>query len=152
MLTQLRAKNAAPSFCTRGSVTRSTGPKAAKSTSGQGGRSAPNGGRGALMVESACAPSLHRPPARSQDLRQNGSDGVGLADLGDDAELAARGRLDLLHRLVALEGVQRLAFDHRAAIGHQPFRQDALVHREADLRYQYLRTHCCPLIACIQII
>src|SRR5579859_5239868 len=141
MLTQLRARKAAPSFCTRASAILSTGPKAAKSTSGQGGSSAPKGGRTLLMLEFA----------RSCNFRKNGTDGISLAGLGDDRELAARRRLDLLDRFVALEGVQRLTFGYDAAIGYQPFRQDTLVHREANLRHQYLRAHFDPSVAVVEL-
>src|SRR6185436_16323006 len=56
-------------------------------------------------------------------------------------EPPARGRLDLLHRLVALEGVERLALRHGRAVLDEPSRQDALVHREAELGQDNFRGH-----------
>src|ERR1700726_2457407 len=79
--------------------------------------------------------------SRLEDLAQQRADLVADADRGDDAQLAARRRLDFLQRLVALELVEWLTGRNAGSIIDQPARQNALVHRKADLRHENLGAH-----------
>src|SRR5262249_49704900 len=55
-------------------------------------------------------------------------------------------RLDLLHRLVQFQRVQRLARLDTPAVGHQPLGQGAFLRRKTNLRNPYFHAHRCIIL------
>src|SRR5580698_3017831 len=106
----------------------SISPNSAKSTCGQGGSPVPMAEAGAveetdstLMTDTPCQPVKQHGYPHSDNFRQHRAYGIDLAHLRDDLERPRCRCFHFLHRLVALQRIERLALGHRRAVGEQPF-------------------------------